>query len=126
MMIEDKDIKVSAWKYNMVGQSGHLLPVYLLTTDLEGNEPWMKEMTGSLYDSTSRWNRIVQEMILGIGGMKLLDSLGYNNIKTVHLNEGHGSFAALELYNELGNIKKVKRKVVLEKFKDQIEQMYQV
>jgi starch phosphorylase len=111
MKIEDKVVKVSAWQYDMVGQSGHILPVYLLTTDVNGNEPWMKEMTGSLYDSTSRWNRIVQEMILGIGGMKLLDSLGYKNIKTVHLNEGHGSFATVELYKQLGDIEKVKEKV---------------
>ena len=112
MKIEDKDVKVSAWKYNMVGQSGHILPIYLLTTDIEGNEPWMKNMTGSLYDSTSRWNRIVQEMILGIGGVKLLKSLGYNNLKTYHLNEGHGSFSICELYDQLGSIDKVKEKVV--------------
>jgi len=108
MEIEGKEVKVSAWQYNVVGQSGHILPVYLLTTDIPGNEDWMKNMTGSLYDSTSRWNRIVQEMILGIGGMKLLKSLGYDNIKTVHLNEGHGSFATVELYNQLGDIEKVK------------------
>jgi starch phosphorylase len=109
--IENKDVHVSAWLYRVIGQSGHVLTIYLLTTDVEGNEPWMKKMTGSLYDSTSRWNRIVQEMILGIGGVKLLKSLGYNNIDTYHLNEGHGSFATLELYNELGNIEKVKEKV---------------
>ena len=113
MKIENKDIKISAWQYNVIGQSGHVLPIYLLTTDIEGNEDWMKNMTGSLYDSTSRWNRIVQEMILGIGGVKLLKSLGYNNIETYHLNEGHGSFAMVELYNILnGDIEKVKEKVV--------------
>lgn len=110
--IENKEVKVSAWLYRVIGQSGHVLPIYLLTTDIDGNEDWMKNMTGSLYDSTSRWNRIVQEMILGIGGVKLLRSMGYNNIETYHLNEGHGSFAALELYNELGDIEKVKKKVV--------------
>ncbi|MFX1477900.1 MAG: alpha-glucan family phosphorylase [Promethearchaeota archaeon] len=111
--IEDKDVKVSAWQYNIIGQSGHLLPIYLLTTDVEGNEDWMKKMTGSLYDSTSRWNRIVQEMILGIGAVKLLNSLGYNNIQTYHLNEGHGSFAIVELFDMMnGDIDKVKEKVV--------------
>jgi starch phosphorylase len=110
--IEKKDVKVSAWQYNVIGQSGHVLPIYLLTTDIEGNEDWMKNMTGSLYDSTSRWNRIVQEMILGIGGVKLLKSLGYNNIKTYHLNEGHGSFAMVELYDMEKSIEKVKEKVV--------------
>ena len=112
LKIENKDVKISAWLYRVIGQSGHVLPIYLLTTDIDGNEDWMKNMTGSLYDSTSRWNRIVQEMILGIGGVKLLKSMGYNNIETYHLNEGHGSFAALELYNELGDIEKVKKKVV--------------
>jgi len=113
MKIENKDVKVSAWQYNIIGQSGHVLPIYLLTTDIEGNEDWMKNMTGSLYDSTSIWNRIVQEIILGIGGVKLLKSLGYNNIQTYHLNEGHGSFAMVELYDMLnGDIEKVKEKVV--------------
>ncbi|MHA1241707.1 MAG: alpha-glucan family phosphorylase, partial [Promethearchaeota archaeon] len=111
--IEDKEVLVSAWLYKVIGQSGHILPIYLLTTDIEGNEDWMKKMTGSLYDSTSRWNRIVQEMILGIGGVKLLNSLGYNNIETYHLNEGHGSFSIVELYNMLnGDLDKVRDKVV--------------
>lgn len=111
--IEDKEVLVSAWLYRVIGQSGHVLPIYLLTTDIEGNEDWMKEMTGSLYDSTSRWNRIVQEMILGIGGVKLLNSLGYNNIKTYHLNEGHGSFSIVELYNMFkSDLDKVREKVV--------------
>lgn len=110
--IEDKEVKVSAWLYKVIGQSGHILPVYLLTTDVEGNEDWMKKMTGSLYDSTSRWNRIVQEMILGIGSVKLLESLGYNNLKTYHLNEGHGAFAGLELYNGLRDINEVRQKIV--------------
>ena len=111
--IEDKEVLVSAWLYKVIGQSGHILPIYLLTTDIEGNEDWMKKMTGSLYDSTSRWNRIVQEMILGIGGVKLLNSLGYDNIETYHLNEGHGSFSIVELYNMLnGDLDKVRDKVV--------------
>jgi len=111
--IENKEVLVSAWLYRVIGQSGHILPIYLLTTDIEGNEDWMKKMTGSLYDSTSRWNRIVQEMILGIGGVKLLNSLGFNNIKTYHLNEGHGSFSIVELYNMLsGDLDKVREKVV--------------
>jgi len=106
--IEDKEVLVSAWLYRVIGQSGHILPIYLLTTDIEGNEDWMKEMT-----STSRWNRIVQEMILGIGGVKLLNSLGFNNIKTYHLNEGHGSFSIVELYDMLkGDLDKVREKVV--------------
>ncbi|MBN1214805.1 MAG: alpha-glucan family phosphorylase [Candidatus Lokiarchaeota archaeon] len=112
MMIENKEIKVSAWLYRVIGQSGHVIPIYLLTTDVEGNEPWMHKLTGSLYDSTSRWNRICQEMILGIGGVRLLHSLGFNNIQTYHINEGHGAFSTLEIYRNYNNdIKKVKEKV---------------
>jgi len=110
--IENKEVLVSAWRYQVIGQSGHIIPVYLLTTDVEGNEEWMKKMTGSLYDSTSRWNRIVQEMILGIGGVKLLKAQGYNNLEVYHLNEGHGSFSIVELYNDLKSIDKVIDRVV--------------
>jgi len=112
MNLEDKEIKVSAWLYKVIGQSGHVIPIYLLTTEVEGNEDWMQKLTGSLYDSTSKWNRIAQEMILGIGGVKLLKSLGYNNIKTYHINEGHGAFSTIELYKNLDeNLEKVKEKV---------------
>ncbi|MFX0072181.1 MAG: alpha-glucan family phosphorylase [Candidatus Hermodarchaeota archaeon] len=109
--IQDKQIKVSAWLYQVIGQSGHIVPIYLLTTEVEGNEDWQRKLTAALYDSTSRWHRIVQEMILGIGGVKLLKSLGYNNIKVYHINEGHGAFSTLELLKELGDIEKVKDSV---------------
>lgn len=113
MEIEGKELKVSAWLYRVVGQSGHVVPIYLLTTEVEGNEPWKQKLTGSLYDSTSKWNRIAQEMILGIGGVKLLNSLGYNNIETYHMNEGHGAFSTLELYNHLDkDVENVKQKCV--------------
>jgi len=110
--IEDKEVLVTAWLYKVIGQSGHIIPIYLLTTDVEGNEDWMKKMTGSLYDSTSKWNRIVQEQILGIGAVKLLKSQDYKNIKVFHLNEGHGSFSIIELYKDIGDLEKVKEKVV--------------
>ncbi|MHA1498844.1 MAG: alpha-glucan family phosphorylase [Promethearchaeota archaeon] len=110
--IEDKEVLVTAWLYKVIGQSGHIIPIYLLTTDVEGNEDWMKKMTGSLYDSTSRWNRIVQEQILGIGAVKLLKSLGYKSLEVYHLNEGHGSFSIVELFNSLGDLEKVKESVV--------------
>ena len=110
--IQDKIIKVSAWLYRVIGQSGHVVPIYLLTTDVEGNEDWQRRLTAALYDSTSRWHRIVQEMILGIGGVRLLKSLGYNNIKVYHINEGHGTFATLELLKDMnGDIEKVRKYV---------------
>ncbi|MBD3254862.1 MAG: alpha-glucan family phosphorylase [Candidatus Lokiarchaeota archaeon] len=111
MKIQDKPIKVSAWLFNVIGQSGHVIPVYLLTTDVEGNEEWQRKLTAALYDSTSRWHRIVQETILGIGGVRLLESLGYINIKKYHINEGHGAFSTLELLKNKGSIEEVKKMV---------------
>lgn len=110
--IQGKETKISAWLYKVIGQSGHIIPIYLLTTDVEGNEDWQRKLTAALYDSTSRWHRIVQEMILGVGGVRLLKSLGYNNIKVYHINEGHGAFSTLELLREAnGNIEDVKQQV---------------
>ena len=110
--IQDNIIKISAWLYRVIGQSGHVVPIYLLTTDVEGNEDWQRKLTAALYDSTSRWHRIVQEMILGIGGVRLLKSVGYNNIKVYHINEGHGTFATLELLKDMnGDIEKVRKSV---------------
>jgi glycogen phosphorylase len=110
--IQNKPIKISAWLYRVIGQSGHVVPIYLLTTDLEGNEDWQRRLTAALYDSTSKWHRVAQEMILGLGGVKLLKSLGYENLKTYHINEGHGSFATLELLKEMGDEAKVKESCV--------------
>ena len=110
--IQDNIIKISAWLYRVIGQSGHVVPIYLLTTDVEGNKDWQRKLTAALYDSTSRWHRIVQEMILGIGGVRLLKSVGYNNIKVYHINEGHGTFATLELLKDMnGDIEKVRKSV---------------
>jgi starch phosphorylase len=113
IQIQGKEIVISAWKYNVIGQSGHIIPVYLLETDVEENEPWQRELTHVLYDSTSRFHRIVQEMILGIGGVRLLKSLNYKNIDTYHMNEGHAAFLTLELLKENGgDLEKVKKKCV--------------
>ncbi len=111
--IQGKEIVISAWKYNVVGQSGHIIPVYLLETDVKENEPWQRDLTHVLYDSTSRFHRIVQEMILGIGGIRLLKSLHYDNLQVYHMNEGHAAFITLELLKEFnGNLDKVKEKCV--------------
>ncbi|MHA1111005.1 MAG: alpha-glucan family phosphorylase, partial [Promethearchaeota archaeon] len=86
--IQGKTVKVGAWKYEVHGESGWTIPVYLLDTDIEGNEQWQRNFTHVLYDSTP-FQRIVQEVILGIGGAKLLDKLGYKTLTTYHMNEGH-------------------------------------
>lgn len=86
-------------------------PVYLLTTDIEGNSEWAKSISYKLYDGNEKI-RIAQETILGIGGIKILQSVGYN-FDVIHMNEGHALPAAFELLRQFnGDIEQVKRKTV--------------
>lgn len=105
--LQDKKFFVSAWVYNIIGQTGHIIPVYLLDTNIDSNEPWQRQFTHVLYDATP-FQRFVQELILGMGGVKLLEALGYKNIKTYHMNEGHAALLSLQL---LGNSHKTESEV---------------
>ncbi len=110
--IQGKIVNVGAWKYEVHGETGWTIPVYLLDTDIEGNEQWQRNFTHVLYDSTP-FQRIVQEIILGIGGAKLLDKLGYKNLTTYHMNEGHAAFLTLFLLSKFnGNQKLVRDKTI--------------
>lgn len=73
-------------------------PVYLLTTDIEGNSPWARSITHKLYDGDEKI-RIAQETILGIGGVRMLQALKYE-FECIHMNEGHALPAAFELLRQ--------------------------
>lgn len=90
MFIGNRIIAVRTWKY-MEGN----IPVYLLDTDLPENLELDRRLTLSLYPTDNEW-RIQQEIILGIGGVKLLHHLGITP-GVYHLNEGHSAFAILEI-----------------------------
>nr|MDO8118272.1 alpha-glucan family phosphorylase [Candidatus Sigynarchaeota archaeon] len=109
--LQGKKLTVGVWKYDVMGRSGHVLPVYLLDTDLPENEPWQRNLTRVLYDS-SLFQRIVQEMILGIGGVRMLNDLGYKDLKTYHMNEGHSAFLILELLEKYKSLEEVKKRCV--------------
>ena len=81
------------WRVN-VGR----VPVYLLDTNLPQNEQLYRDLTCRVYggDSTTR---IMQEILLGIGGVRLLRTLGLTP-STFHMNEGHAAFLTLELIRE--------------------------
>ncbi len=70
------------------------ISLFLLTTDLEENAPWDRAISGQLY-TTDLEQRLKQEWILGVGGMRALEALGIRPA-VVHLNEGHPAFALLE------------------------------
>jgi len=105
-------VLVGCWRYDMVGFTGHIVPIYLLDTNFLENPPWVRDFTINLYNSN--WDiRICQEIILGIGGVKMLRALGYTDVGTYHLNEGHAAFTPLELLAETGyKDEEVRRKCV--------------
>ena len=102
-------VKVKAWKVEP--ELFGTCPVFLLTTDIEGNSDWARKITHKLYDGDERI-RIAQETVLGIGGVRILQEAGYD-FDVVHMNEGHALPAAFELLRQYnGDLNAVKRKVV--------------
>ena len=86
-------------------------PVYLLTTDIDGNSDWAKSISHKLYDGNEKI-RIAQETVLGIAGVRILQQIGYK-FDVVHMNEGHALPAAFELLRQYnGNLEEVKKKTV--------------
>jgi glycogen phosphorylase len=75
------------------------VPIYFLDTDLPENSSWARTLTSSLYGGDDRY-RLSQEAVLGWGGVRLLRSLGYQEILRFHMNEGHSALLALALLEE--------------------------
>ncbi len=98
--IENRDVFIRAWRYDVVGVSGYSIPIIFLDTDLEENSEYDKGLNDFLYGG-NQWYRLLQEIVLGIGGVCMLHSLGYTGIKKYHMNEGHASFLTLELLNKM-------------------------
>ncbi len=99
VLIEDRRVGVRAWQYDIIGITGCSLPVIFLDTNLEENSDFDKGLTRCLYGGDEKY-RLAQEIILGIGGIRMLRALGYTEIKKYHMNEGHASFLVLELLRE--------------------------
>ncbi|HEY0886577.1 MAG TPA: alpha-glucan family phosphorylase, partial [Ramlibacter sp.] len=97
--IERRKVKVRAWQYDVAGQAGHGVPLILLDTDVEGNAPADRALVHHLYGGDQKY-RLAQEVLLGIGGVKMLRALGYGGLQKYHMNEGHASLLVLELLGE--------------------------
>ncbi|MEM2905929.1 MAG: alpha-glucan family phosphorylase [Candidatus Bathyarchaeia archaeon] len=93
--LQNRNVKVKAWLYEVKSLTGGVVPVLLLDTDVKGNTAEDKEITFFLYGGDERY-RLKQEIVLGIGGVRMLDALGFR-IRKYHMNEGHSSLLALEL-----------------------------
>ncbi len=97
--IEGREVQLRAWRYTVTGVRGHVVPVFLLDTDVEGNSPWDRTITDHLYGGDGRY-RLAQEIVLGMGGIAMLRELGYSSFTSYHMNEGHSTLLALALLAE--------------------------
>ena len=105
--IEGRTVYIQAWLYEVRSFTGGFIPVFFLDTDIEENLPQDREITHYLYGGDKAY-RLKQEIVLGVGGVRILDELGFR-IKKYHMNEGHASLLAIEL---------------LRKFKKDIEEVW--
>lgn len=96
VMIEQRPVVVRAWRYDVHGLGGHVVPVYLLDTNIPDNDEWGRALTDTLYGGDARY-RLAQEAVLGIGGASLMVTLGHDGNALFHINEGHAALLTLLL-----------------------------
>lgn len=95
--IEGRRVAIRAWRFVVEGIRGHIVPVYLLDTDLPENSPWDRQLTDHLYGGDQHY-RLCQEAVLGMGGVEFLRMLGeQGRMDAFHMNEGHSSLLTLAL-----------------------------
>ncbi len=96
--IEGRTVHIQAWIYFVESPREASVPVIYLDVDLPENSDEDRVLTDHLYGGDNEY-RIKQEMILGIGGVRMLRALGFQ-VKKYHMNEGHAAFLTLELLHE--------------------------
>lgn len=96
--IQGRSLQLRAWRYDVIGATGHIVPVFLLDSDIEGNDPWDRRLTDHLYGGDTYY-RLCQEAILGLGGIALLQALGATP-EVYHMNEGHAALLTIALLEE--------------------------
>ncbi len=97
--LENRRVELRAWRYTAKGVRGYEVPIYFLDADLPGNDARDRELTGSLYGGDPYY-RLSQEVLLGIGGVRMLRALGHTELMRYHMNEGHAALLTMELLEE--------------------------
>ena len=109
--IAGRDVRIGVWVYEQESLTGGTIPVLFLTTYVEGNTQEDRQITDFLYGDGETY-RLKQEIVLGIGGLRILEALKIN-VKKYHMNEGHSSLLTLDLLKENDlNADKVKNRCV--------------
>ena len=96
--IEGRQVEIQAWLHEYQSPTGGMVPILFLDTDLKTNTAEDKRITDYLYGGDKRY-RLKQEIVLGIGGVKLLKELGFK-VRKYHMNEGHSALLTFELLQE--------------------------
>jgi starch phosphorylase len=99
VIVEGRQVCIRAWRYPIQGVTGHVVPLLFLDTDLEENDPRDRVITDHLYGGDEHY-RLCQEVVLGLGGVAILRALGYVNLRTYHMNEGHSALVPLALLEQ--------------------------
>jgi starch phosphorylase len=97
--LENRRVELRAWRYDVKGVHGFVVPVYFLDAALESNAEQDRALTGQLYGGDAYY-RLCQEVLLGVGGVRMLRALGYTDLTRYHMNEGHAAMLTLELLGE--------------------------
>jgi starch phosphorylase len=98
--IQGRDVRLQAWQYDYQSPTGGKVPIFYLDTDIEGNSGEDREITAYLYGGDYRY-RLKQETVLGIGGVRMIEALGFD-IRRYHMNEGHSGLLGVELLRRYG------------------------
>ena len=98
--IEGRLVWIAAWLHVVEGQGGGRQPVILLDTDLQENREEDRTITHQLYGGDDIY-RLKQKIVLGIGGVRMLQALGFH-LRQFHMNEGHSALLGLELLHHYG------------------------
>jgi len=97
--LENRKVQLRAWRYTVKGVRGYEVPVYFLDADLPSNEERDRALTGQLYGGDPFY-RLSQEVLLGVGGVRMLRALSHTELMRYHMNEGHAALLTLELLEE--------------------------
>jgi starch phosphorylase len=106
--IHDHPVWVKVWYLNP--ETFKSAPLFLLSTDLPENDYVSQTITHRLYDANVA-TKVAQFILLGVGGAKLMDELGFNP-ELYHLNEAHGVSSVFYLYKKFGNVEDVRKRLV--------------
>jgi starch phosphorylase len=98
--MEGRNVAIRAWLYDYQSPTGGIVSILYLDTDLDVNNQADREITSYLYGGDQRY-RMKQELVLGVGGLRMLEAAKFN-VRKYHMNEGHSSFLVMELMKRNG------------------------